>query len=249
LICKFKRAREIIQKKYFIFFYKEYCKNFALPLSGSYFLTYLNKDHGANVLLGSAFGPEIVSVIAITKNLYEAIHKFINNFIIKIYPMYLHHIKTKKIKNIIFKKIFYFGNLLYFAIFCLLIFFKDVYFSVMDLKNTKMYSIIYIIVSINFLIKFLPSYLTHVINVSINTKSILISNFFITFFVTIFSFIGIYYQNILVCLIGYIVGFVSVTPHLFKSCPPDFKFNDIKYFFILQIFIIITLSYYVLYIY
>jgi O-antigen/teichoic acid export membrane protein len=246
IISKFRKARKIIHKKYFLFFYKKYCKNFALPLSGNYFLAYFNKDHGANLLLGAAFGPEIVSVIAIAKNLYEYVHNFINNFIIKLYPIYLHYSGIKKTPNIFLKKIFYSGNLIYLAIFFFMIFFKDFYFSLMNLNNTKLHSIIFIIVSFDFVIKFLPAYLTHATNLSRSTNSILISNLFKTFFVSVFFLIGIYYQNILICLIGYIAGYLSTVPYLYKSCPFDFKFKEINYLFILQICIILILVYFIL---
>lgn len=242
---KFNNNQKIIKKNYFLFFYRNYLKKFSLPMSANHLLGYFNKDHGANVILGAAFGPEIISVIAISKNLYEFFHNFINNFIIKIYPLYFHYLKIKKIKIQLFKKIFLFGNLFYFFVFIFLIIFKDFYFSFMQLKNMEIYSMIYIIISFEFAFKFIPSYLSHGILVSKNTIGLLTANIFRTFISSILIFIGIYYNNILISLLGYTFGIIFSVPILISFLQPSLKFGEIKLFFIINLFASFGLIYYV----
>lgn len=242
---KFNNNQKIIKKNYFLFFYRNYLKKFSLPMSANHFLGYFNKDHGANVILGAAFGPEIVSVIAICKNLYEFFHNFINNFIIKIYPLYFHYLKIKKIKIQLFKKIFLFGNLFYLFVFIFLIIFKDFYFSFMQLKNMEIYSMIYIIISFEFAFKFIPSYLSHGILVSTNTIGVLTANIFRTFISSILIFIGIYYNNILISLLGYTFGIIFSVPILISFLQPALKFGEIKLFFIINLFASFGLIYYI----
>ena len=235
-INKFQNRKKIMQKKYFLFFYKNYVKSYALPLVGNNIFSYFNKDHGTNVVLGAVFGPQFVSIISISKLLFEFIHNFISNFIRKLYPVYLHYQKLNKIRANFFKKIFYFGNSFYILICFILLFFKDYYFSFMRMENTKTNILIFIIISFEFIFKFMPSYLGLSIPVSKKTIGLLISNLFRTIVTWIFVFIGVYYNNILVCLLGHIFGIIVSTPILYNVCQPIFKFNQIKILFLIQLF-------------
>ncbi len=221
--------------KFIYFYYKNYIKKYALPISASHGVSYFQKDHGPNAIIGSFFGPEIISIIAISKLFYEFIHNFLSNVLRKLYPVYFFFNNKKLLKKSIFRKIFYLGNFAYLVVGIIFLIFYEIYFNKMGLDTNQINFIVFLIISYEFAFKFTASYLGIGLPISKNTKGIFYANIVKTIASLIIVFLGVYFEKYIICILGLTFGHIMIVPLLLKYCPKNIKLPEMKIAFFINI--------------